>query len=429
MVYLDNGATGFPKPPGVAAAADRCLRYYCGNPGRSGHGFSIRTGREVEQTRRLLAELLGVPDPSGVLFTANTTEALNLALHGLLQPGDHVITSSMEHNSVLRPLKALEGRGIHHTIIPCRPDGSLPLDRVERAIRPQTRMLAFTCASNVTGTLFPMAELGALAKKRGLLYLADGAQAAGSVPLHMTELGIDLLAVPGHKGLQGPQGTGALCVNWERLPKKFAFSRHRAAAESFPIVPLRQGGTGTASKSRLQPAEPPEAYESGTLNAPGIIGWGEGLRWLQNTGIRRIQTHEKNLVSFAQKELSRIPGVLLYGPEDPALRTGLLAFNLTDPVQPAENRHLEKGSRPTGNCSFETAPQPAKIRSCEEVAQQLWDRFGIALRAGYHCAGLAHKTLGTWDTGCLRAGFGPFNTVQDVQALVQAIHTLQRERP
>ena len=420
--YLDNGATGFPKPPQVLAAINRCLQEYCGNPGRGGHGFSLRTGLEVEQTRMLLSEILGVPDPSGVIFTSNTTEALNLALFGTLQPGDHVITSSMEHNSVLRPLKALEKQGVQTTIVPCLPDGSLPLDRVHQAVRPETRMLAFTCASNVTGTLFPIKELGTLAKNYNLLYLADGAQAAGAVPLDMAALGMDFLAVPGHKGLQGPQGTGALCINWESLRRKSrkagSAGTERSAPDGavFPLRPLRYGGTGTASKSRLQPADPPGSYEAGTLNSPGIIGWGAGLKWLKSIGIARIQQHEQNLVALAQAELKKIPGIVLYGPEDPSQKTGLVAFNLRTPSQSGQIAacYSTPGSYASGS-----------LRSCEEVADLLWQRFGIALRAGYHCAGLAHKTIGTWDTGCLRAGFGPYSTVQDVQALAAALRVIQ----
>lgn len=379
MIYLDNAATSFPKPKCMLLEMERCLRNYCGNPGRSGHGLSIQTGQGVFDTRHEIAEFFGVQDASRIIFTANTTESLNMGIKGVLSPGDHVITTAMEHNSVLRPLKALEPLGIRTTILNCDSQGMLDIATVESAILPNTRLIVCTHASNVTGTIMPILEIGRIAKKRGILFMVDGAQSAGSLSIHVENLDIDLLAVPGHKGLLGPQGTGFLYVR--------------------PGTPFRhyiEGGTGTDSKSRKQPVEFPEGYEAGTLNAPGIIGLGASVKWIKQRGVEAILKHEQGMTKQLYEDLRNMKRVRLYGPKDMDARCSIVTINIDN-------------------------------MGCEEAAGQLWDKFGIAVRGGFHCAGPAHRTIGTWETGALRLSVGPFNSHKDVIRTADAIYKLSKE--
>lgn len=379
MIYLDNAATSFPKPVCMLREMERCLRDYCGNPGRSGHGLSIRTGQGVYETRNEIAELFGVQDATRILFTANTTEGLNMGIKGVLNPGDHVITTAMEHNSVLRPLKSLEWQGIQTSILKCDECGALDPAAVEKAITPATRLIVCTHASNVTGTKMPIGEIGKIAKRRGILFMVDGAQSAGTIKTDVDQLGIDLLAAPGHKGLLGPQGTGILYVK-----------------AGIPFRHYREGGTGTDSKSRKQPVEFPEGYESGTLNAPGIIGLGASVKWIKEVGMEAIHAHEHDLMVRMNEDLRNIKGITMYGPKDPAERCGILTINI---------EHMD----------------------CEEAAARLWDEFRIAVRGGYHCAGLAHRTIGTWNTGAIRLSVGPFNTRNEIRQATDAIYKLAKK--
>ena len=236
MIYLDNAATSYPKPRGMVAAMEECILKYCGNPGRSGHSMSMKTGEEVYHARRKIASLFGIKQPERLVFTQNTTEALNMGLKGVLQSGDNVITTTMEHNSVLRPLKALEKRGVSQSVIRADREGYIKASEIEKAIRKDTKLIAITAASNVTGTRMPIEEIGELARRRGILFLVDGAQGAGSMAIDVEKMHIDMLAFPGHKGLLGPQGTGALYV-----------------APEIRLKHIMEGGTGTDSKSRFQP--------------------------------------------------------------------------------------------------------------------------------------------------------------------------------
>lgn len=376
MIYLDNGATSFPKPPGMIAVMERCMAIYCGNPGRSGHDMSMRTGEEVYKARRALAKLFGIVEPERILFTKNATEALNQGIRGVLTQGDHVITTAMEHNSVLRPLKELESEGIAHTIIGCGRDGMVSPAAVEEAIRPNTKLIVCTHASNVTGTIMPVTEIGALAQEHGILFLVDGAQSAGSVPIDVARMNIDLLAVPGHKGLLGPLGTGMLYVREGLTPK-----------------PLLFGGTGTESKKRKQPCEFPEGYEAGTINAPGIIGLSHGAEFVWKTGVDRIGKYEEELTRPLDESLRAMNGVTVYGPEDCSRKTAIVTFNVDG-------------------------------KGCEQVAQELNNHFGIAVRAGFHCAGLAHKSIGTWEEGAVRMSPGPFNTKKEIAKVIDAVYKI-----
>lgn len=374
MIYLDNGATTFPKPKGMIEAMDACMSRYCGNPGRSGHDLSRRTGEEIYRARNTLARFFKIKRPERIIFTGSTTEALNLGIKGVLKEGDHVITTSMEHNSVLRPIRSLLDRGVEYTIVPCGPEGRLDVSFVKDAVRENTRLIVCTQASNVTGTIQPVQELAELCGQRGILFLVDGAQGAGHLPL--TADGLDMLAVPGHKGLMGPLGTGFLYVR-----------------EGVELAHLMEGGTGTASREIRQPRELPEGYEVGTLNAPGIIGLGYSTAFVEKIGIEEIRGHQQQLTRVLDEGLRNIRNVEVYGPSDCGQKVGIVAFNI-------------KGC------------------NCEEVASLLNDEYGIAVRSGYHCAGLAHKTIGTWETGAVRMSMGIYNNVNDMKTAVEAVNQI-----
>lgn len=375
MIYLDNAATSYPKPRGMVAAMEECILKYCGNPGRSGHSMSMRTGEEVYHARRKIAGLFGIRQPERLVFTKNTTEALNMGLKGVLQSGDHVITTTMEHNSLLRPLKALEKRGVSQSVIRADREGFIKASEIEKAIRKDTKLIAITAASNVTGTRMPLEEIGELARRRGIMFLVDGAQGAGSMAIDAEKMHIDMLAFPGHKGLLGPQGTGALYVSPEIRLKH-----------------IMEGGTGTDSKSRFQPCEFPEGYEAGTINAPAIIGLGYSAEFVEKIGPEVIGKYEEELIGWLDERLDEMDFVKRYGP-DACRKTGISLINI----------------RGVG---------------AEEVTSILSSKYGIAVRGGYHCAGLAHKTIGTWDEGAVRISVGPFNTRKDMEKLADAIREI-----
>lgn len=372
MIYLDNGATSYPKPKGMVAAMEECILKYCGNPGRSGHFMSMKTGEEVYHARRKIAELFNIEQAERLIFTKNTTEALNLGLTGLLKEGDHVITTSMEHNSVLRPLKSLERKGISQTVIRADRQGRIKVSDIEKTIRPSTKLIVITAASNVTGTKMPLAEIGTLARKRGILFMVDGAQGAGCMKIDVREMNIGMLAVPGHKGLLGPLGTGALYVSPQT-----------------EIAPLLAGGTGTESKSRIQPREFPDGFEAGTINAPGIIGMGFSAEFIGKIGVEVIEEYEKNLIGWLDEAFDNMDFVHRYGPGCEE-KTGITLINV-DGI------------------------------GAEELTTTLSSEYSIAVRGGYHCAGLAHKTIGTWNTGAVRISTGPFNTKKDMEKIADAV--------
>lgn len=379
MIYLDHGATSFPKPKGVIEEMEFCMRSYCGNPGRSGHKMSMLMGEKIYETRKYLATFLGVHDPSRILFTKNTTEGLNLALFGYLKEGDHVVTTSMEHNSMLRPLKELESRGIYHTIVKADSFGKVSADMLQDAITDQTRLIAVTGASNVTGTISPLDKISNMAKKHQIPLLVDGAQCIGKMPLQIEDLGISFFAFPGHKGLQGPPGTGGLYVS----PK-------------ITLNPLLYGGTGTKSKSRRQPEDFPEGYEAGTANGPAIVGLGQGIKAVCKVGVETIAFYEKELISYLEDILRNIEDISCYGP-DPREKTGICLFNI-------------------------------RGMSSEEVTERLSREYQIAVRGGFHCAGLAHKTIGTGEDGAVRLSVGPFNTRKEMKIAAEAIWRLTRSQ-
>lgn len=376
MIYLDNAATSWPKPDGVADAMVRFLRDVGANPGRSGHALANAAERVRLDAREAVAALFGLSDPFRVVFTAGATSAINLVLHGLLTPGAHVVTTGVEHNAVMRPLRALESRGVSITIVPCRPDGSLDAADIEACLTPATRLIVINQASNVCGTVLPVREIGTLAQARGIPLLVDAAQTAGVRPIHIDADGIDLLAFSGHKGLLGPTGTGGLAIR-----------------ESFDIdrlPPLIQGGTGSRSEQEVHPNFLPDKYEAGTPNIVGLAGLVASVRYVLARGVEAIRRHEQDLTARLLAGLRGIPGVQVYGTGDADRQVAVVSFNIAG-------------------------------RTCAEVASSLEQDFGVLCRPGLHCAPAAHRTLGTLPSGTLRFAPGLFTTAEEIDRAVGAV--------
>jgi len=381
MIYLDNSATTWPKPSSVKEAMIRFMEEVGANPGRSGHRLSIEAARVMYDAREALSALFHVNDPLRIVFALNATESINLALKGLLKPGDHVITSSMEHNSVMRPLRNLEKSGIELSVIPCSEEGTLDPRDVEKKVKSNTRMVILTHASNVTGTLLPIREVGAMARAHNLLFLVDGAQTAGACPIDIQRDGIDLLAFTGHKSLYGPQGTGGLVVG-DRVKEK-------------EMIPLKEGGTGSRSEFEEQPDFLPDCFESGTPNGPGIAGLLAGLQFVLKRGVDEIRRQEDRLIERLFEGLREIPGVELYGPENGSQRIATLSFNIAG-------------------------------RSPSEVSMRLEREFSVLCRPGLHCAPAAHRTIGTFPEGTVRFSLGAFNTEEEIDAVIDAVSRICR---
>lgn len=380
MIYFDNAATSWPKPPAVIEDMSFFMTEVGASPGRSAHRLSIEAGRLIYETREALARLCNVDDPLRIVFGLNATEALNLALQGLLRPGDHVITSSMEHNSVMRPLRALEADGVIEVeVVSCSPQGFLDPPDLELAIRPHTRMIALNHASNVVGSLLPVSEAGEISRKHGILLLVDAAQTAGAYPIDIKEMQIDLLAFTGHKALFGPQGTGGLCIG------------ERVNADE--LQPLKQGGTGSRSESEEQPTFLPDKCESGTPNTVGLAGLRAGVKFILEHGVEDIRGHEVQLTQRLIAGLLDVPGLTLYGGHDPEMQTATVSFNV-------------EGRAPS------------------EVGLLLDERCSIMSRVGLHCAPAAHRTIGTFPMGTVRFALSYLNTAEEVDAALQALRQI-----
>jgi cysteine desulfurase family protein len=379
-IYFDNAATSWPKPEETYTAMDRFGRSIGGSPGRSGHRLSIESGRVIMDTREVLARLFGIDDPFQLVFTKNATEALNLAIVGFLSPGDHVITSSMEHNSVMRPLRALESDGLELSVIRCSPRGELDPSDLLPAIRTNTKLVILTHASNVTGTIMPIQEIGHIARQHGLILCVDAAQTAGALPINVADMNIDLLAFSGHKSLFGPQGTGGLYIR-KGIEEK--------------IKPLLVGGTGSRSEFELQPDFLPDKYESGTLNTVGLAGLGAGVEYILERGVDTTHFRELTLTQRFLDGLQSIKGVLIYGPVDTSRRISVVSFNVQD-----------------------MTPSEVSL-ACDE-------QFGIMSRPGLHCAPSAHRTIGTFAQGTVRVSFGYFNTEEEINYALDAVRQLSR---
>ncbi|HHX51798.1 MAG TPA: aminotransferase class V-fold PLP-dependent enzyme [Clostridia bacterium] len=377
MIYLDNAASSWPKPPGVIRRMGEVLQNNTSNPGRATHQLAMAAGKIILGTRERLALLFNIQEPNRIVFGLNATQALNQAIKGNLQPGDHVVTSSMEHNSVMRPLAVMQSRGVAVTVVPADKSGQLNPSLVKKAIRPATRMMVMTHASNVTGTILPVEELGWLARQHGLTFLVDAAQTAGVLPIDVEKMHIDLLAFPGHKGLLGPQGTGGLYI-----------------APHLELSTLMEGGTGSRGDLLEQPATLPYRHESGTPNTVGLAGLEAAVEFIQATGLEKIRWHEQKLTELARAGLEEIEGITLYAPVEGAKQVGVISFNLS-------------GKDPG------------------EVGYLLDKIYLIAVRTGLHCAPAAHRTLGTLDRGTVRASFSCFNTEEEVKILVESVREIR----
>jgi len=375
---MDNAATSFPKPESVYQAVDYFNRYLGGNPGRGSHHATLKAGSILLETREALARLFNIDNSDQIAFTANITDSINIALKGFLKPGDHVISTSMEHNAVARPLNALSKRGVEWTAVPCAPDGSLDPEEIRKAIKPNSRMVCILHASNLTGTIMPIAQVGKICRDNGLIFLVDSAQSAGVLPINVIEQNIDMLAFTGHKGLLGLQGVGGLYVS-----------------PQVKLSILKEGGTGSFSESLEHPEFMPDRLESGTPNTPGIVGLLAGINFIFETGIMKIRRHEQELTEILINGLKEIKGVKLYGPCDSKRQTAVIAFNI-DGVD------------------------------CGQVSMQLDYEYGIVTRSGLHCAPLAHQVIGTLKQGSCRLSPGYFTTREEIETVIKSIHTIAR---
>ena len=375
MIYLDNAATTLHKPPAVAEAVKNAI-LTAGNPSRGAHGVSLSASRMVFETRSKLARLFGCPRADHVVFTANSTEALNIAIYGLISPGDHVISTDLEHNSVLRPLYDLQARGAAVDFVPADKTGNIRYADMEALFRPDTRAVVCTHASNLTGNLLDVARISAMAHAHGALLVVDASQTAGAMPIDMAQMGIDVLCFTGHKGLLGPQGTGGLCI--------------RPGVE---LRPLLRGGTGIHSYDRDQPQEYPARLEAGTLNSHGIAGLNAALDFILERGVQAIGAREHALMRRFYDGVRAVPGVTVYGDFAPQERAAIVALNIRD---------------------YDSA----------EVADALFADYGIAVRAGAHCAPRMHQALGTTAQGAVRFSFSYFNTEAETDAAVRAVRAL-----
>ncbi|GAB6099654.1 aminotransferase class V-fold PLP-dependent enzyme [Halanaerocella petrolearia] len=370
MIYLDNAATSWPKPEEVYQAMDQFMRHKAANPGRAGHKMAAQAGELVWQTRRLLAEFLNAASSQEIILTKNATEALNLALQGYLEEGDHVVTTSLAHNSILRPLKELEPK-VEVTIIEADNSGQVEIEQIEDNLRQNTKLVAVTHASNVTGFLLPIAEIGELLEEKNIKLLVDAAQTAGVYPLDVQQMKIDLLAFTGHKSLFGPPGTGGLYLN-----------------NGIELNSLLFGGTGSNSEDIYQPRIRPDRYESGTPNTVGLAGLKAGVEFILEEGLDNIRQHEQELLDYLVTELEKIPEVTLYRPTDIDKQAPLLSVNF--------------GTEDSG-----------------EVGYILDKAFDIAVRTGLHCAPLAHRSLGTFERGTVRFSLGYFNTLDEIKEVIE----------
>lgn len=374
MIYLDNAATSFPKPEAVYLALDRFARQNLANPGRAGHKMALAAEHALDDARHRLNRFFNGKWPERFVFTLNCTDALNMAFKGILKRGDHVVTTDLEHNSVSRPLVAMEKVGlIELTRIQADGGGMVEPDSIRKAITAKTRLVAVTHASNVLGTIQPIAEIGVIAREREVVFLVDAAQTAGVIPIDVQAMNIDLLAVPGHKSLFGPTGTGALYV-----------------APHIQLGPWREGGTGGDSSTPTQPAEFPYFLEGGTPNVLGIAGLSAGIQYVEAEGLAKIRRHETDLLDRLWNQLDEIGGFEVFGHRDMNKRVGTLSFR-------------------------------SEALAATELGAILDQAFDIAVRPGLHCAPYIHKAIGSYPDGLVRISPGPFNTVDDIDRLAAAL--------
>ncbi len=379
MIYLDNAATSWPKPRAVYHQMAKCIKRYCANPGRSGHKMSIKSSEKVYECRENICKLFSLTNPEEISFTSNATESLNIGIKGLLEKGSHVITTSIEHNSVIRPLKELEKDGlIKLSIVRADKQGNIKVKDISKEINKKTNLIITTHASNVTGTLVPIKEIADMAKEKNLYYMVDAAQTSGLYPINLNEINIDILAFPGHKGLLGPQGTGCLYVR-----------------KGIKLKTLKEGGTGSASENLYQPEFVPDRYESGTLNTPGIVGLNEGIKHILKVGIDEIVYHKQKLTKYMLESFCNMKDIQVYGSLDNNKQIGLISINI-------------------------------KGKDSIEVCNELDKIYNIAARGGLHCAYLTHKTIGTLRKGTIRFSIGLYNKKKEITKTVNVINKIRK---
>ena len=380
MVYLDNAATSYPKPDCVYEQMNICMRTYCANPGRGSHAMSVQSAMAVNNCREQLSKLLNLDNDLNICFTKNATEALNIAIIGSLSAGDHVITTNMEHNSVLRPLHTLQkNRKINLSIIEGDSFGEIDPNSILKKINKKTQMVVCTLSSNVNGIIMPVYEIGEICRKKGILFLLDASQGLGNIPIDFSKMYVSMIAFPGHKGLLGPQGTGGLYVS-----------------PDIRLKPLMQGGTGSQSESLLQPDIMPDLFESGTLNTPGIVGLGASVGYLNDKGIDEVHSKKCDITKRLYDGLSQIKGIKIYSPSDMKKNSGIVAFTIN-------------------NCDS------------SDVSYLLDNRFKIACRSGLHCAPLAHAFFNTLKSGIIRFSTGLFNTNGEIDYTVESVAKIVNE--
>ncbi len=377
--YFDHAASSWPKPSAVIEAMVRCVEEYGANPGRGSHKMAVRASRTLFEARNHLSRLFNIHNPNDISFALNTSMALNQAIKGFLKPGDHVISTTIEHNSVRRPLEFLKNkRGVEVTYIKTDEHGVIDLKHIQAAMKKQTKLVVCTHGSNLLGSILPINEISAITHKHGARLLVDAAQTAGTLDIDIQALGIDMLAFPGHKGLLGPQGTGGLFIHPE-----------------LELEPLIHGGTGSKSEDIDMPNVRPDRYEGGTPNTVGIAGLNEGVKFVLNETVHKIHNNEWQLTQLLISELQSIPDIHILGPKLNEDRTGIVAFALP---------HID----------------------ASEMSFMLDQSFNIAVRAGYHCTPLAHETAGTLEGGAVRASVGYSTTIEDVECLVYAVKEIVR---
>ena len=378
MIYFDNAATTMRKPECVVQAVTEAM-CSLGNSGRGVHSGALSASRIIYDARAALAQLFGAESPERIAFTANSTESLNISIKGVLNPGDHVITTALEHNSVLRPLYEMEDLGVELTILPADTMGNIRYEDFEKEIRCNTKAIVTTHGSNLTGNLLDIRRIGEIASRHGLIYIVDASQTAGVFHIDVQKMHIDILCFTGHKGLLGPQGTGGIYVR-----------------EGVEVRPLLSGGSGVQTFLRAHPSQMPTALEAGTLNGHGIAGLGASVRYIQKMGLDTIRKKEQELMMDFYKAVREIPGITVYGDFTTENRCAIVSLNVRD---------YDSG----------------------EVSDALSTEYGIATRPGAHCAPLMHKALGTADQGAVRFSFSHYNTKEEINIAVAALRELARE--
>lgn len=375
QIYCDNGSTSFPKAPGLGKVMGEHIDFHGVNISRGGYMEAYSVESRVIETREMLCEIFNFPNAKNVIFTSGATAGLNMVLKGLLKQGDHVLTTSIEHNAVVRPLTQLEEKGIIWEEVKCSNSGELDISAVEKMIRPETKLVVMLHASNVCGSLIPIDKVGKLCKEKDIFFAVDASQSAGGAIIDMDAWKIDALILPGHKGLMGPQGIGALLLT-DRIANMMS--------------PLIAGGTGSASNSELMPGFLPDKFQPGTLNIPGIIGLGHAVAFLNKEGLQTIIDKKKELTSTFMKELENMEGIRIVGPTRESERCSVVSLDFL---------HIDNA----------------------EASFMLENEFGIMTRCGLHCAPHAHQTLGTFPQGTVRFSFGYFNTLHEVSCVIDAI--------